>query len=101
MTSASMDTNRREDFDQAFAKLKEAALILSDYRDDPRVRVVLVQLEGMDEGWHHSSQESDEYLVDLLMDLMLEARGTPVIDHWRGHPMTREEAEAIVGKVAG
>jgi len=49
-------------------------------------------------GWFHSTTEDPDYFIDQLIDLILEAKGTPVLDHWRGHAMTREEAEAIVGK---
>ena len=43
-------------------------------------------------GWFHLSQDDNDYLIDLLDDLRLEAMGTPLEDHWRGHALTVAEA---------
>lgn len=91
------DTQRAALLREAIQQLQAAAATLSELRDDPRVLIVLPQLEGMSQGWFHGSPDSPDYLVDLLIDLLLEAEGTPVLDHWRGHAMTWSEAEALIG----
>ena len=74
MNRPTTDTARAEAIEAAIRKLSEAADLLSPYSDDPRVRLVMPQLEGMAEGCFHWSAEDPEYLVDLLVDLVLEAR---------------------------
>ncbi|MPZ51106.1 MAG: hypothetical protein GEU75_17715 [Dehalococcoidia bacterium] len=90
------DENRAQKLEEAINKLREAAELLNEFYDDPRVRLVLPELEGLDRGWFHWSTEDQDYLVDQLIDLLLEAQGNPVEDHWRGHPLTVAEAEALL-----
>ena len=74
------------------SQLRAASELLQPYYADPRIRICLAQLEGMAMGWFHLSQDDNDYLIDLLDDLRLEAMGTPLEDHWRGHPLTVAEA---------
>jgi hypothetical protein len=97
MTSTTIsDQAKARILEQAIGRLREAAELLNELYDDSRVRYCLAHLEGMGEGWFHFSQEQPDYLIDLLDDVRLEALATPLGDHWRGHPMMVEEAEALL-----
>ena len=86
------DTARAATLEAAHEKLQEAAELLNEYYEDSRIKLILRQLEGLDKGWFHWSNTDQDYLVDQLVDLVFEARGTPIADHWRGHPLTPDEA---------
>ena len=77
----------------AIKKLNEAAAILNelDY-EDGRIAYCLSQLEGLGEGWFHHSETEREYLVDILEAMYFEAKGEPLVDYWRGHTLTSDEA---------
>ena len=104
MNTTAADPRRVEILTQAMAKLREAGEVLREFSDDPRVELVLPHLEGMGEGWFHpnalGADKPQDFLVDLLIDLLCEAQGTPVEDHWRGHAMTVEEAEVELQSIA-
>ena len=104
MTTNTVDLERAETLQKGIEMLKETASLLRNHSDDPRVALVLPQLEGMSEGWFHpgfaEGQLPEDFLVDLLIDLLAEARGTPIEDHWRGHSMTAEEAEEQLLRLA-
>jgi hypothetical protein len=87
-----VDAEKAKAIEAALAKLREAANYIHPYYDDPRIRLCLAQLEGLSEGWFYVEQNDPDRVADLLVDLCLEARGTPVADHWRG-ALTAEEAE--------
>jgi hypothetical protein len=82
-----------EKLEAAIKLLGEATAILNelDY-EDGRIVYCLAQLEGLDKGWYHRSKKEREYLVDILVEMYCEAEGNPIVDHWRGHPLTSDEA---------
>jgi hypothetical protein len=90
------DIERAQVIEAALAKLEEAATLLNEFYDDPRIKLVLCELEGLDKGWFHWTPSDQDYLVDQLIDLLFEARGTPITDHWRGHPLTKREAAGLL-----
>ena len=67
--------HRVEVIRNALDKMSQAAELLEEFVDDPRMASVIRELEGCDLGWAPPDPAEDDYLFDRLGDLFVEAGG--------------------------